>query len=109
MKYNICFTLTAKQYLLEIASFLKENYGQKTAEKIINEIKEKIKSLSQFPNRGINPKDTLLKSFEIKFIISGHYLIFYRVNEERKMVNICGIFDGRMQYKKFLNYLKTDD
>lgn len=108
MEYIIRFTLLAKQSLFEIVGFLQKNHGPKATEIIINEIKEKIKTLSQFPNRGINPKDSLLKSFEIKYIISNHYLIFYRVDKKRKIVNICEIFDGRMHYKKFFAYLKIE-
>ena len=106
IKYSVSFTPAAKQQLFEIADFLFINYGNETCNKVIDSVKEKVDSLSQFPNRGINPKDNFLQSIEIKYLICGHYYIFYRVYEKKFMVCVYGIFDGRTDYKKYFKIIQ---
>ena len=92
--YKIKWTKTARDDLDEITDFIALD-SIKTAIKIYNKLIKETESLSKFPARGrIVPE---LREFGFNLyreIIVKPYRIFYKI-ENKSMVIILGILDGR--------------
>ncbi len=79
MNYKVKFTDTAKDDLLNIATYIAEQSKDKTiAIRFVNELREKTKQLELFPESGSLPNDRVMRSAEYRFLVHKDYLIFYR-------------------------------
>lgn len=107
MKYTVVLTDTAKQDLRDIAFWIAvQSKGVAIAKHFVNELREECHPLDMFPNSGALPKDRILKSLGYRFTVHKEYLIFYRVDEEKRVVNIVAIYNAKKDYmhvmKKFI-------
>lgn len=107
MRYTVVLTDTAKQDLRDIAFWIAEQSKDVAiAKRFVNELREECRKLDIFPNGGAFPKDHILKSLGYRFAVHKEYLIFYRVDEEKRLVNIMAIFNAKKDYmrvmKKFI-------
>ena len=65
MKYKIIFTNTAKQELRDIAYWIYEKSNNiETAKQLVTDIKNECQVLVLIQNRGVLPKDRLLKVWD---------------------------------------------
>lgn len=107
MNCKIVFTDTAKTDLREIAIYLAERTKDKNlAVRFVEELREQVKILEQFPECGAIPKDRILKSEGYRFLSHKDYLLFYRFEREENTVYLSAVFNGKRDYlrvmKKYL-------
>lgn len=107
MSCRIVFTDTAKTDLREIAIYLAERTKDKNlAVRFVEELREQVKNLEQFPECGAIPKDRILKSEGYRFLLHKDYLLFYRFEREGNTVYLSAVFNGKRDYlrvmKKYL-------
>ena len=107
MSYTVRLTDTAKQDLREIAFWIAEkSKDREIAKRFVGELRETCRKLDTFPNAGGIPKDRIIRSAEVRFIVHKEYLILYLVDEEGKQVNVMAIFNAKKDYmrvmKKFI-------
>ena len=99
MNYRIRITETAKQDLREIAFYIaSQTQDRETAKKFVNELRAQCSRLAEFPNLGALPQDRMLRSMDYRFISHKDYLIFYRVNDSEKAVDILAVFNARKDF-----------
>lgn len=106
MKYKIIWSRDAKEDLLDIITYIKENTGSNTARVIYNKIQSKIEKIAQFPEGfRVVPELKEIGVNEIKELIESPWRIFYKTTESE--IKILTIIDGRRNiedilYKKML-------
>ena len=83
-----------------IAKTLKEPVS---ARRIYFSIKEKIKTLDQFPFRNQLVNDEILAAQGIRILHAENYLVFYVANEASKRVNVLRILYKRREWQSLLS------
>lgn len=101
--YEIQFSIKAKEDLHEIISYIKDELLESTiALKYAQTIRREVKKLEQLPERfaiiGIDSK----KCENIRKLIVKNYVIFYRVFEAEKTVQILRILYGGSDWRNIL-------
>ncbi|MDO4203593.1 MAG: type II toxin-antitoxin system RelE/ParE family toxin [Selenomonadaceae bacterium] len=103
MSYQVKLTDTAKQDLREIALWLAERSSDiKAAKTFVSALQAKCKKLDAFPESGAFPKDRVLRSAGYRFIVHDDYLIFYKIDDAAKVVNVMAIFNGKKDYMRVM-------
>ena len=98
MKYGIIRTDTADALIREIILYIAENFGNSVALKKLGELEEAILSLGDNPYIGTTPKYNVLKRQGYMALILEKNLVFYKINEEKKMVTVYSVFEQRQNY-----------
>lgn len=68
----------------------------------INLIDIAISSLSEFPYKGVTPKDFHLKSKNYRMLIIDSYIVFYIVNDALSVIEIMRVLSGKQNYSSLL-------
>jgi toxin ParE1/3/4 len=69
---------------------------------LINKIDYAISSLSQFPYKGVSPKDYHLKSKNYRMLIIDSYIVFYIVNDTLSIIEIMRVLSSKQNYLSLL-------
>lgn len=103
MKYKILRTDKAEEQLREIIFYIADDSGSiDTALKYLDKIEHAIMQLEDFPYIGSIPKYAILRKQRYQVLIAERHLVFYKVNEDEKLVILYAIVDGRREYKNVL-------
>ena len=100
----------AKEDLKDIRTYIREDLDNPTAAKaVVDRIIERIRQLEQFPMLGAALSSVIEPETDYRFLVSGSYLIFYRI--EKDAVYVDRILYGKRDYLKILfkNETETDD
>ena len=98
MKYGIIRTDTADNLIRGIILYTAENFGNSVALKKLGELEEAILSLGDNPYIGTTPKYNVLKRQGYMVLILEKNLVFYKINEENKMVTVYAVFEQIQNY-----------
>ena len=93
----------AESKLLKLSEYLLENWNLKTRDKFISKLTEKIKQISQQPTSC-----TTSSEFDnlYKCVVTKQTTFYYRVNLEKKEIEIITIFDARQHPDKLKKDIK---
>ncbi|GAG65977.1 unnamed protein product [marine sediment metagenome] len=101
MKYNVFFLSDAEEDLYEIFNYKAKNDSVIKADKLLNNIEEVCKSLSNLPNKGhIPPELECISILDYKEIHHLPYRIIYQIINNN--VYIHCILDGRRDIQEIL-------
>ena len=95
MKYQVIRTDTADALIREIVLYIAENFGNSVALKKLEELEKAILSLGDNPYIGTTPKYNILKRQGYLVLILEKDIVFYKINEEKKIVTIYAVVDHR--------------
>lgn len=96
MKYKIIFSENAKEDLLCIVKYIRDELlSPNIAEKQSNRILSAIKTLDEMPMRCHLCEHNDWKSLGLRFLPVDNYLVFYIPDEEKKLVKIYRIIYGK--------------
>ncbi|MDO5028915.1 MAG: type II toxin-antitoxin system RelE/ParE family toxin [Bacillota bacterium] len=102
-RFTIIVSAKAKEDILNIYEYISINLNSElSALKLLKEIEETIRSLDQMPERFRRYEDDQLSRENIRFCPVKNYLIFYRVNKEKKLVEIIRVLYSRRKYEDIL-------
>ncbi len=87
----------AETKLLKLSEYLLENWNLKTRDKFISKLTEKIKQISIQPDSC--PKSTEFKNL-YKCVVTKQTTFYYRIQSDRKEIEIITIFDTRQNPDK---------
>ena len=105
MKYGIIRTDTADALIREIILYVAENFGNSMALKKLGELEEAILSLGDNPYIGTTPKYNVLKRQGCMVLILEKNIVFYKINEAKKIVTIYAVVDHRQDYLSIIQGL----
>lgn len=101
MKNNILYSLEAQNDLDEIWEYISfELCNPQAAANTVNNILDIVDSLKDFSEIGIPLSSLTDVECDYRFLSSGNYMVFYRVNEQD--VFIDRILYGRRDYLRIL-------
>ena len=99
MAYRIVRTAKADEQLRDIVLYRAEVAGNaEAALEFLDRLKQKIDRLADFPESGALPRYGALRARGYRVLIAEKHLVFYKVDEERRIVTIYAIVDGRRDY-----------
>lgn len=103
MKYKIIRTDKADEQLREIIFYIADDSGSiDIALNYLDKIEAAIRRLEEFPMSGSIPRYSILRKQGYRVLIIERHLVFYKVNEDEKIVTIYAIVDSRREYKNLI-------
>ena len=105
MKYQVIRTDTADALIREIVLYIAENFGNSVTLKKPEELEKAILSLGDNPYIGTTPKYNILKRQGYLVLILEKNIVFYKINEAKKIVTIYAVVDHRQDYLSIIQGL----
>lgn len=103
MKYKIVRTDKADEQLREIIFYIADDSGSiDIALNYLDKIETAIRRLEEFPMSGSIPRYSILRKQGYRVLIVERHLVFYKINEDEKIVTIYAIVDGRREYRNLI-------
>ncbi len=103
MKYKILRTDKAEEQLRDIIFYIADDSSNvDIALGYLDKIETAINRLQEFPESGSIPRYSTLKKQGYRVVIIERHLVFYKINEEDKIVVIYAIVDGRREYRNLI-------
>lgn len=103
MKYKIVRTDKADEQLREIIFYIADDSGSvDIALNYLEKIEAAIRRLEEFPMSGSIPRYSILRKQGYRVLIVERHLVFYKVDEDEKVVTIYAIVDGRREYRNLI-------
>ncbi len=103
MKYKIVRTDKADEQLREIVFYIAEDSGSiDIALNYLDKIEAAINDLEDFPMSGSIPRYSILRKQGYRVLIVERHLIFYKVDDNKRVVIIYAIVDGRREYRNLI-------
>jgi len=103
MKYDIIISDKADEQLREITFYIADDSGSvDIALNYLDHIETSIKRLEAFPESGSIPKYAILRRQGYRVLTVERHLVFYKINEEEKIVIVYSVADGRREYLKLV-------
>lgn len=94
-KYKIELSIKAKEDIKSIVLYIKNNLNEPSiASKYAKTIKEEIKTLEYSPKKFAIIDDDTIKDLNIRKLNIKNYIAFYRINENKKVVNVERVLYG---------------
>lgn len=103
MKYKIIRTDKLDEQLREIILYITEDSGSiDIALNYLDKIEAAINNLEDFPMSGSIPRYSILRKQGYRVLIVERHLIFYKVDDDKRIVIIYAIVDGRREYRNLI-------
>ena len=103
MTYKILRTDKAEEQLREIIFYIADDSSNvDIALEYLEKIETAINRLQEYPESGSIPRYSILKKQGYRVVIVERHLVFYKINEEDKLVIIYAIVDGRREYRNLI-------
>lgn len=97
--YTIKITKEAKDDLKLIKNYIRDNLQEPNlANKVMKKLKDRINSLSNFPERFPIIKDYYLSMHNLRKCAFNQYIIFYLVQNDERIVYIIRIIYGKTNW-----------
>lgn len=101
--YTVKLTSDADHDIHQIVVFIHlESKDRDTAISYLDLLEESVLSLERLPERGSKPRYKILSNQGYRFLIAKSHLIFYKVDQENKIVTIYRVLHNKSQYQNFL-------
>ena len=102
MKYKLIRTDTADTLIRKIVLHVAQNFGSEIALKKLEELEKSINSLESNPYLGEEPRYPVLRRQGYKVLILEKDIVFYKVDEDKKIVTIYAVVNQRQDYLSIL-------
>lgn len=103
MKYRIVRTDKADEQLREIIFYIADDSGSiDIALNYLDKIEKAIDRLAGFPMSGSIPRYSILRKQGYRVLIVERHLVFYKVNEDEKVMTVYAVVDGRQEYRNLI-------
>ncbi len=105
MKYRVYRTDTADALIRNIVLYIAENFGNEIALNKLDDLEKSILKLEENPYIGTEPRYTVLKRQGYKVLILEKELVFYKTDENQKVVTVYAVVDQRQDYLSIIRGL----
>ena len=105
MKYKVIRTDTADALIRNIVLYIAENFGNEIALNKLDDLEKSILKLEDNPYIGTEPRYTVLKRQGYKVLILEKDLVFYKIDENQKVVTVYAVVDQRQDYLSIIRGL----
>ena len=102
-KYKIELSIKAKNDLKSIVRYIKNELQEPSiAKKYAELIKKELKNLEHLPQKYAVIDEKSIKDLNVRRLIIKNYIAFYRINENKKIVNVARILYEASNWKNKL-------
>ena len=105
MKYKVERTDTADSLIRKIVLYIAENFGSDVALEKLDYLEESIMNLGDNPYIGVQPRYNVLKRQGYLVLILEKNLVFYKVDDDKKVVTVYAVVDHRQDYLSIIRGL----
>ncbi len=105
MKYRVDRTDTADSLIRKIVLFIAEKFGNDVALEKLAYLEESIMNLADNPYIGVEPRYNILKRQGYLVLLLEKDLVFYKVDEDKKVVTVYAVVDQRQDYLSIIRGL----
>ena len=105
MKYRVERTDTADSLIRKIVLYIAENFGNDVALEKLDYLEESIMNLGDNPYLGVEPRYNVLKRQGYLILILEKDLVFYKVDDNKKVVTVYAVVDQRQDYLSIIRGL----
>ena len=105
MKYKVKRTDTADSLIRKTVLFIAENFGNDVALEKLDYLEEAIMNLQDNPYIGVAPRYNILKRQGYLVLILEKDLVFYKVDDDKKVVTVYAVVDQRQDYLSIIRGL----
>ena len=105
MKYRVERTDTADSLIRKIVLGIAENFGSDVALEKLDYLEESIMKLGDDPYIGVQPRYNVLKRQGYLVLILEKDLVFYKVDDDKKVVTVYAVVDQRQDYLSIIRGL----
>jgi len=98
LKYKVIRTDTADTLIRRIILYVAQNFGTEIALEKLGELEKSINSLESNPYLGEEPRYPVLRRQGYKVLILEKDLVFYKVDDDKRVVTIYAVVDQRQDY-----------
>ena len=98
MKYKVIRTDTADTLIRRIILYVAQNFDTEIALEKLDELEKSINSLESNPYLGEEPRYPVLRRQGYKVLILEKDLVFYKVDDDKRVVTIYAVVDQRQDY-----------
>ncbi len=105
MKYRVERTDTADSLIRKMVLFIAENFGNDVALEKLDYLEESIMNLGDNPYIGVQPRYNVLKRQGYLVLILEKDLVFYKVDDDKKVVTVYAVVDQRQDYLSIIRGL----
>ena len=105
MKYKVLRTDTADAMIRNIVLYIAENFGNEIALNKLDDLEKSILKLEENPYIGTEPRYMVLKRQGYKVLILEKDLVFYKIDENKKVVTVYAVVDQRQDYLNIIRAL----
>lgn len=103
MNYRIVRTGKADEQIRDIIFYIADDSGSTDiALNYLDKIEKAINRLSNFPESGSIPHNSILCKQGFRVLIVERHMVFYKIDIEKKTVIIYAVVDGRRDYRNLL-------
>lgn len=103
--YSVIRTDTADTLIHKIILDIAEKFGAEVALKKLDELEEQIVMLGENPYIGTIPRYSILRRQGYKVLITDKNLVFYKIDEMKKIVTVYAVVDQRQDYLNIIRGL----
>lgn len=104
-KYTVLRTDTADAFIHKIILDIAEKFGTEVALEKLDELEGQIMLLADHPYIGTDPRYMILRRQGYKVLITEKNLVFYKIDEEEKVVTVYAVVDQRQDYLNIIRGL----
>ncbi|MGN8764351.1 type II toxin-antitoxin system RelE/ParE family toxin [Hornefia butyriciproducens] len=105
MKYKVERTDTADSLIHKIVLFIAENFGNDIALDRLDYLEKSIMNLGDNPYIGAEPRYNILKRQGYLVLILEKDLVFYKVDDKKKIITVYAVVDQRQDYLSIIRGL----
>ena len=105
MKYRVERTDTADSFIRKIVLFIAESFGNDVALEKLDYLEKSIMNLGDNPYVGVEPRYNVLRRQGYLVLILEKDLVFYKVDDDKKVVTVYAVVDQRQDYLSIIRGL----
>ena len=96
--YTVMRTDTADAHIHKIILYIAEEFGAEVALDKLDELEGQIMMLADNPYMGTDPRYMVLRRQGYKVLVLEKNLVFYKIDEQKKVVTAYAVVDQRQDY-----------
>ena len=104
-KFSVIRTDTADAHIHRIILYIAEEFGADVALEKLDEMEGQLMALEDNPYMGIDPRYMVLRRQGYKVLVLEKNLVFYKVDEVKKVVTVYAVVDQRQDYLNIIRGL----
>lgn len=105
VKFTVIRTDTADAHIHKVILYLAEEFGATVALEKLDELEKQIMMLGDNPHMGTDPRYMILRRQGYKVLVLEKNLVFYKIDEAKKLVVVYAVIDARQDYLNIIRGL----